>query len=138
MECLNCQKELKQTEGRRQKLYCNDACRVAFFQKKNKKEGIPAKYVLKSAHEKEVEKLNARIKQLEAQISGQGSNKVDVPKNEETPKNEGGTINSDEIQRKIEELTKAANSCADTRLGKMSKASYLNQIKALQKQINNS
>lgn len=138
MECLNCKKEVEQTVGKRPKLYCSDSCRTSFFQKKKKKGGISAKYVLKKTYDEMFERLNARIKQLEAQISGQGSSKVDVPKNEEKPKNEGKTINAEEIQRKIEELTKAANSCADTRLGKMSKASYLNQIKILQKQINNS
>jgi len=30
MKCLNCGSEVAQTEGKRQRMYCNDACRVAF------------------------------------------------------------------------------------------------------------
>lgn len=39
MECLNCKIEVKQTKGKRSKLYCSENCRVEFFRKKKTADG---------------------------------------------------------------------------------------------------
>lgn len=114
MDCLNCGKELKMVEGRRPKKYCDDACRIAYFHKNKKKNEIPSKYVLKTRHEAEVEKLNAIIADLKAQISPQAQNKPMPPKTEKTPKtaiqNLTGdkttnySVNTEKIDQKIKEI----------------------------------
>jgi hypothetical protein len=70
-----------------------------------------------------------------AQKSKQAEKRGEAPKKEEVSKIEEKTINADEIQLKIEELTKAANSCADTRIGRLTKISYLRQIKELESKL---
>lgn len=40
MNCLNCGKPVKQTEGKRAKNYCDPACRQKHWQKNNKKSAI--------------------------------------------------------------------------------------------------
>ena len=58
--CLNCGKEVPQKEGKRQRKYCDDSCKMAFHNKKKPKE---SKYVLKSTYEalkKDYETLIAR------------------------------------------------------------------------------
>lgn len=56
----------------------------------------------------------------------------ETPKNSQ--KNESDKVLADDVVKKIEELQKLANSCQDTRLGKMAKAGYLNQIEQLKNQ----
>ena len=46
MECLECQKELIQTEGRRQKTFCNSTCRSRYWQKKQPKKASKLKWVI--------------------------------------------------------------------------------------------
>lgn len=38
MQCLNCQKELLQTVGKRTKQFCNTSCRSGYWQKEKAKE----------------------------------------------------------------------------------------------------
>jgi hypothetical protein len=37
MKCKNCDKELEQTVGKREKIFCNSTCRSNFWQKNKKK-----------------------------------------------------------------------------------------------------
>lgn len=37
MKCLECQKEVPQTAGKREKLFCNSTCRSNFWQKAKRK-----------------------------------------------------------------------------------------------------
>lgn len=43
MKCLNCEKTVKQTEGKRPKSYCDSSCRQKHWQKKNKEAHPPAR-----------------------------------------------------------------------------------------------
>ena len=43
MECRNCKTDVKQTKGKRQKLYCSQKCRVEFFRKESAKANPPKK-----------------------------------------------------------------------------------------------
>jgi hypothetical protein len=65
--------------GKREKKFCSDSCRAAYHNKTAKK---PPKYV----QVKTVEKLKARIGQLEAEISILKQNKPIPPKAEEKVK----------------------------------------------------
>ncbi len=77
-ECLNCGKQIEAYTGRRAKKYCSSACKQAYFQKNKKKE---PKYVLLTTYKDEIEKRDARIKLLEAQISAQSENKAKYQNN---------------------------------------------------------
>jgi len=35
-KCINCNKDISQIEGKRIKLYCSDACKKAFYRKRDK------------------------------------------------------------------------------------------------------
>jgi len=58
MRCLNCRKDIEQTEGKRRKLYCSPKCRVAYCRKKKptkkagRKPGRPPKKVVPEAPKK--------------------------------------------------------------------------------------
>lgn len=41
--CLNCEKELVHTPGRRQKKYCGEKCRVTHYQKEHKQQSVSLK-----------------------------------------------------------------------------------------------
>ena len=56
MNCLNCGKEVKQTEGKRQRKYCNDACKQIHWKKTNKKE---PKYVQYKTFKELLDKFNS-------------------------------------------------------------------------------
>lgn len=58
-ECLNCQKPITQTEGRRKKVYCSDSCRAAFNQKKNAGKKLYVRIETFEAMKKELEELRA-------------------------------------------------------------------------------
>lgn len=94
-KCRNCEKEVVQEKGKREKLFCSDNCRSAFYQKTKPKE---RKYVQIDKHNRIVSELQSRLTQLEAQISGQGVAKVDVPKNEETGGNDKKNNNTDDFK----------------------------------------
>lgn len=64
--CLNCQKEITQKEGKRAKKFCNDICRATYWQKKNK--GKEPKYVLFKTFKEMQEKLNKAM--AEANLAG--------------------------------------------------------------------
>jgi len=67
MKCLNCDTELEQTEGKREKQFCNSTCRSNYWQKAKRKK-----------------KLN-NITDLAKDVKGISEVKVDallVPKNE--------------------------------------------------------
>ena len=66
--CLNCQKAVQNTEGKRPKKFCSDKCRATYHNKNKAKE---SKYIQLKTHEGIVQDLRARIKLLEAQISAQ-------------------------------------------------------------------
>lgn len=56
MNCLNCNKEVKQTEGKRQRKYCDDACKQIHWKKTNKKE---PKYVQYKTFKELLDKFNS-------------------------------------------------------------------------------
>lgn len=62
-KCLNCGNEVKQTEGRRPRKFCdnNGRCRGEHFRKNNPKEG---KYVLRKTHEEMIKKFTDRIEKV--------------------------------------------------------------------------
>lgn len=41
MNCLNCNKELEQIKGKRERKFCNSTCRSNFWQKENRKNKLP-------------------------------------------------------------------------------------------------
>jgi len=56
MNCLNCNKEVKQSEGKRERKYCNDTCKQIHWQKTHKKE---QKYVQYKTFKELLDKFNA-------------------------------------------------------------------------------
>ena len=82
MNCLNCGKEVKQIEGKRQRKYCDDACKQIHWKKTNKKE---PKYVQYKTFKELLDKFNGLVGQENANTANlsplkQKNNKIQSEK----------------------------------------------------------
>ena len=71
-ECLNCGKDLVHIAGKRGKIFCNATCRSNYWQKqdrKNKAGKATAKPPLATHRSAEGKDIDARIKDLEAELA---------------------------------------------------------------------
>lgn len=90
--CLYCKKPLTHSEGRREKKYCNNNCRQAFWQKKKPKEAKTK--VLTMDEWEEIQKKLKAIEKKEIKIQD-ATQPTDVIKPIELPKT-NFTINTTE------------------------------------------
>lgn len=69
MKCLNCNSELIQQKGKREKVFCNSTCRSNYWQKAKRleKEGVPPEEIskqIKTSNKKEAKQANAPIRKV--------------------------------------------------------------------------
>jgi hypothetical protein len=146
--CLNCGIEVKKTEGKRPKKFCNNVCRATFHNKNKKKE---PKYVLLSTHEAALKEREERINALEAEIRAISDTAVQIPQEASVkpalPKKQAPVVNIQnltddkntnyqiDIKAQIEQLTTQMNHCGTGILGKKMKQNLQWEINALQKKL---
>jgi endogenous inhibitor of DNA gyrase (YacG/DUF329 family) len=107
-ECLTCQKNIEQTEGRRQKVFCSDSCRAAYHQKKNagKRKYVRIETFQKLQKELEVERQN-RSNPLINAARGWDKNGVN---SDEWAASVKANKEIEEIEQRIKDIEKELNS----------------------------
>lgn len=96
MKCPNCKKDLEQTQGKREKQFCNSTCRSNYWQKlKRIASKMPRDFG-------EVINLSTKDRYIEIKNPHESQNKPVVAiKKEETPKPTTSTM--DDLERQFQE-----------------------------------
>ena len=107
MNCLNCNKEVKQIEGKRQRKYCDDACKQIHWKKTNKKE---PKYVQYKTFKELLDKFNS-LSERDNQLinAARGRDECGVNLDEMRPSKQKDNKTQDREVKKENKATETTN-----------------------------